>query len=194
MGMKYFLFIRHGKTLSNAERRYGQELGEPLCAEGVREAEALATSAALPPVTALISSPALRCRQTVEILYPGVGYTLCPMTEIDHGIFKGKTADDLAGDEDYEKWLKTGCMGDIPGGDSVVAFKEQCCAIFEHIAETSDAGTIAMVIHGGNIMAILERFASPKKELFAYHLENCGFFLCRYDSGALIVKRRGGAA
>jgi len=194
MAAGYFLFIRHGKTASNAERRYIGDPDEPLCAEGAWGAEALARGAILPPVDLLLSGAALRCRQTVELLFPSKDYTVCPMTEIDFGVFKGKNADDLAGDEDYENWLKTGCMGDIPGGDSFVTFKERCCEAFEDIVKASGDGTTALVIHGGNIMAVMERFASPKQEFYAYHLPNCGFFLCRYDHGALIVERRGGPA
>lgn len=193
MAVKTFLLIRHGKTASNLERRYVGNPDEPLCAEGVRDAETLALGGALPTVAALMSGPALRCRQTAEILFPGAAYTLCPMAEIDFGVFKNKNADDLWGDQKYEKWLETGCMGDIPGGDSVSAFKERCCEAFERIAETSGAETAALVIHGGNIMAILEKFALPKQDFYEYHIPNCGYFLCRYKNGALHIEQKGGA-
>ena len=181
-------FIRHGKTLSNAERRYIDDPEEPLSDEGRQAARALRESGALPPADALMSGPALRCCQTAELLFPGKPYAICPLGEIDFGIFKGKNADELLGDKDYEAWLETGCMGDIPGGDSVTAFKERTCATFLRIAELNDTRTIAFVIHGGNIMAILERFALPKRDFYDYHVPNCGFILCRWDNGALTVE------
>ena len=192
MDVKKFLFIRHGKTRGNIERRYIGDLSEPLCETGVLEAVALARGCLLPPITALISGSALRCRQTAEILFPGVEYTVYPLVEIDFGVFKGKNADDLLGDKDYKKWLETCCMGDIPGGDSVTDFKKRCCDAFERIAEMSVPGTTALVIHGGNIMAIMEKFALPKKDFYDYHISNCGYILCHYENGALYVEQKGG--
>ena len=191
---KRFLLIRHGKTQSNLERRYVGDPGEPLCEEGVREAEAFTRSQVFPPITALLSGGALRCRQTAEILFPGVIYAHCPLAEIDFGIFKGKRAEDLAGDETYKRWLETGCMGDIPGGDSVAGFKARCRSGFGHIAEMSSPGTTALVVHGGNIMAILEYYAQPKKGFYDYHVPNCGYYLCRYENRALVIERKGGGS
>jgi len=82
---------------------------------------------------------------------------ICPMGEIDFGLFKGKNADDLLGDEDYEAWLETGCMGDIPGGDSVSLFKERCFDAFGHIADKSGSGAMAtpMAMPMATTMAML---------------------------------------
>ena len=212
MAVRRYLFIRHAKTAGNIERRYIGRTDEPLCEEGVAEAEALRKSGLLPPIDTLISGTAKRCRQTAELLFPDVSYALCPLTEIDFGIFEGKSADDLLGDSDYEKWLEAYCMGDIPGGDGVSGFKQRCCEAFGRIAGegvTSDARvaggacvaggargfhTTALVLHGGNIMAILERLAYPQQGFYEHHLPNCGFLLCRYENGRLYTEQQGSAA
>lgn len=194
MAVKRFLFIRHGKTQSNLEHRYVGDPAEPLCEEGLHAAHALAQSNALPQIHALVSGAALRCRQTAELLFPGMAYALCSLMETDFGVFKGKNAEGLLGNKEYEQWLETGCMGNIPGGDSVLAFKQHCCETFARVAEVSGAGTTALVIHGGNIMAILERYARPQQDFYAYHVSNCGFFLCRYESGILSIEQKGGMA
>lgn len=191
MAVKRFLLIRHGKTQGNLERRYIGDMSEPLCGEGIREAEILARSGLLPPITRLISGSAVRCRQTAKLLFPDMSPKICALAEIDFGVFKGKNADDLTGNKDYETWLGTGCMGDIPGGGSVSAFKERCCETFDQIAKTGADEITALVIHGGNIMAIMEKLALPKRNFYTYQLPNCGFFLCRYESGALHVEREG---
>ncbi len=185
---KRFLLIRHAATEGNLQRRYLGEQDEPLCEAGIREAELLLQSKRLPPITRLICAPALRCRQTAAILFPGHKPLSCPLKEIDFGLFRGKTAGELAGNQDYENWLETGCMGRIPGGESVTEFKARCCKIFKESTEQAVHGTTAMVIHGGNIMAIMERFARPKQDFYAYHLPNCGFFLCREEDGALVIE------
>jgi len=188
--MAEFLLIRHGKTQGNIERRYIGDPEEPLCCEGRQGVLALRESCGLPPIQMLMSGPAMRCRQTAELLFPGKPYTICPMGEVDFGSFKGKNAEELSGDRNYEVWLSTNCMGDIPGGDSVSTFKERCCDTFQHIAETCGSGTTALVIHGGNIMAVLERFALPRREFYDYYVPNCGFFLCQWENGALSVVKK----
>lgn len=192
MTVKYFLLIRHGKTQGNIERRYLGDPDEPLSEEGIREAERLAGDHLLPPVDLVLSGPAMRCRQTAKILFPGTEPEICPLSEIDFGIFKGKNADDLIDNKEYRQWLETGCTSDIPGGESVSAFKKRCCEVFKQIAEQNNAQTAALIVHGGNIMAIMENFAIPRRDFYEYHIPNCGFLLRRYEGGMLYVELRSG--
>ena len=200
MAVKKLLLIRHGKTQNNLERRYVDSVDEPLCAEGTQKAIARQKSGALPPVRTLISGKALRCSQTTELLFPGMPYAICDMAETDFGIFKGKSADELTDCAAYRQWVDTGCQGDIPGGDNVAEFKQRTCAEFLCIAENCEKnceencgeGTTALVIHGGNIMAILEAYAVPKRNFYDYHAPNCGFFLCSWENGVLTILQEGG--
>ena len=192
--MRDFLFIRHAKTAGNLERRYIGRTDEPLCGLGVQEAEALLASGQLPPIEdleELYSGPLLRCRQTAEILFPQIEPVTCRLQEIDFGIFEGKTANELSDNLDYQQWLDTNCMGDISGGDSVMAFKQRCSEEFEQIAKASSASLTALVIHGGNIMAILEAFAEPQRDFYDYHVPNCGFILCSWENQKLSIKQQG---
>lgn len=192
MNTKRFLIIRHAKTKSSAERRYAGDPAEALCDIGAYEAISLRESGALPHVSSVLCGPAERCRQTAGILFPDIQYDVCNLTETDFGIFKGKNADELKGDMDYEKWLETDCMGDIPGGDSVEDFKRRCRETFLDIAASSGDGVTALIIHGGNIMSILEGLAEPKRDFYSYYIKNCGFYLCRFENNALIIEREGG--
>ncbi len=192
MDMKGFLLIRHAITRSSLERRYADDPDEPLIKEGIRAAAALAVSGCLPHADAIFSAPARRCRETAELLFPGAGIASCSFRETDFGVFGGKNAAELLYDKDYEAWLETGCMGDIPGGDSVLAFKKLCCDAFSDLAESCLKGTTALVLHGGNIMSILERFALPKQSFYDYYTPNCGFYLCRYEGGYLHITLKGG--
>jgi alpha-ribazole phosphatase len=153
--------------------------------------KALRKSGDLPEVSALYCGPALRCRQTAELLFPAMACKPCEISEIDFGVFKGKNSDDLRDDIAYTAWLETNCTGDIPGGENVTAFKERCCETFLNIAQASGEGITALVIHGGSIMAILERFARPKQDFYSYSAPNCGYFLCRRENVFLIIERKG---
>ncbi|MDR2939901.1 MAG: histidine phosphatase family protein, partial [Clostridiales bacterium] len=148
----------------------------------------LRKSKALPKIDTLLVAPALHCRQTAGILFPGLEYSICQLEEIDFGIFGGKNAGGLIGCKEYGAWLDTGCMGDIPGGGSVKQFKDNSCGVFKQILETSSPGVTAIVAHGGNIMAILEKFVLPQKGFFDYRLPNAGFILCRLEEGALYIE------
>lgn len=191
MAIKRFLFIRHGKTQSNLERRYTGDLSEPLCDMGIEETKRLRDYSIISEVDWVISGKARRCRQTADILFPNKMAKIVDLVEIDFGIFKGKSADDLKDSKEYQDWVDSYCMADIPQGDSVIEFKEKSCRIFLDILENSKVGTTALVIHGGNIMAIMEEFSLPKKNFYDFHIGNSSYILCEYKEGKLYVLEEG---
>ena len=186
------VFIRHAKTQGNTEKRYIGRTDEGLNAEGVAQAVTLFNSGTLPRPHALITSPYLRSRQTAELLYPGMAYEVNDLfRECDFGIFEGKTHAELEAATAYTAWLQSDCTTDIPGGESVTAFKQRCCQGFLEATRARDkAATLVFVIHGGPIMAILERFSQPKKPFYEYHVQNCEIVTCFFDKMVLEVKQK----
>ena len=187
--MKKIVLIRHAKTQGNLEKRYIGRTDEPLCGDGVAQAKALFESGKLPRPDALICSPYLRCTQTVEILYPGMAYEINhDLRECDFGIFEGKTHAELLDNDEYSSWLSTNCMRDIPGGESVTAFKQRCRTAFaEDAGNKPDDAAVAFIIHGGCIMAILEHFSRPQKEFQEYYVNNCEVVICSFDGAFLKI-------
>ena len=181
------IFVRHGKTQGNLEKRYIGRTNEPLCADGVAQAEALFKSGTLSHPDALITSPYLRCTQTAEILYPGMAYEINDdLRECDFGIFEGKTHVELQDNKEYTAWIETDCLHDIPGGESVKEFKQRCrSAYIESLRNRPKDATVAFVIHGGCIMALLEHFSRPQKSFPEYYVNNCEVVQCSFD-GAFI--------
>jgi len=177
------VLIRHAKTQGNIEKRYIGRTDEPLCGDGVTQAKTLFKSGKLPRRDALICSPYLRCTQTAEILYPDTAYEINnDLRECDFGIFEGKTHAELLNDDEYLSWLSTNCMQDIPGGESITAFKQRCLDAFAQTAGgMPDDVTVAFIIHGGCIMAILEHFSRPQKEFQEYYVNNCAVVICSFD-------------
>ncbi len=61
----------------------------------------------------------------------------------------------------------------VSRGESNEAFRKRCCQAFQRITEglqkqeekTGQTLRAAVVVHGGTIMAILERFGTPKKTI-----------------------------
>ena len=186
--MKKLWMIRHGPTRGNLERRYIGRTDEPLCEAGIAQAAAL-QRLGFPDFERVFVSPYQRCRQTAELALPNRAYTRVPgLRECDFGIFEGRSADELSESAEYADWLKGGCTFAIPGGEDVAAFKERCTLAFSKIASAAtDGAPVAVVTHGGCIMAILERFASPKRAFYEWHVPNCGWVSCDFDGELLTL-------
>ncbi len=179
------LFIRHGATAGNLEKRYIGRTDEPLCEQGIAQIRAL--KGALPQPDHLFVSPLLRTRQSAQILFPHIeGMAVDAFRETDFGVFEGKNYLDLSGDPSYQAWLDSFCQGPIPGGECANHFKARCCQGFRQVMETvPDGSTAAFVIHGGAIMAILEEFVRPKQDFYHYHIGNGQYIQAYYRQGMI---------
>jgi alpha-ribazole phosphatase len=183
MNAPKIVLIRHGLTAGNVERRYIGRTDEPLCAEGVERLKRVA----VPPCDTVYSSPMKRCTQTAEILFPGkAALIIDDFRECDFGDFEGKTAGELSETAAYRAWVDARCETPIPNGEDIAAFKDRVCSAFRDI-ELS--GATALVIHGGCVMAILERFAEPKREFYDCRIGNGEFVAYYYEKGALLESR-----
>ena len=186
--MKKILLIRHGATAGNLEKRYiGSRSDEPLCEIGVAQIEKLREQNLHADI--VFSSPMRRARETAQLLFPQQN----PMEvenfrETDFGIFEGKTAAELAENAAYQSWVDSFCTGPIPEGESVEAFKARCCKAFQEAASAvPEEKTAAFVVHGGVIMAILERFARPQRSFYDYYIGNGGCVSCSLENGILTI-------
>lgn len=180
--MKRVIFIRHGATAGNLQRRYIGRTDEPLCPEG----EAQLAGQTPPQADRIVVSPMLRTRQSARLLFPGREYRLCDgLRETDFGVFEGRTADEMAEDPVYRAWVDGQCTAPIPDGESVADFKRRCRDAFHaEMAMAPEGSTTAFVIHGGCIMAILEAFFHPKRDFYAFYLPNGGQFSALWDENS----------
>ena len=64
--------IRHGETFGNQKKRYIGTTDEPLCHSGRCFLAQIREKHRYPIPDLLYCSPMLRCRETAEILFPGV--------------------------------------------------------------------------------------------------------------------------
>ncbi|MGI5985335.1 MAG: histidine phosphatase family protein [Clostridiales bacterium] len=191
--MRIYL-IRHAQTQGNLKHRYIGRTDEPLCEIGLDTARGITP----PQVDIIFRSPMLRCKQTADILYPDKQKIVVDdLRECDFGDFEGKTADELVCDTHYLNWVNGGCKEIIPNGESVDGFKNRCCEAFQKIAteHKDDKNSICFVVHGGIIMAILERFDIRKKNFYDYFIENCGIIECYAEfDGGLKLRISGGVS
>ena len=183
--MKTVLFIRHGATAGNLQRRYIGRTDEPLCELGREQAASLADQALT--CDWLFVSPMTRTRQTAELAFPGQDQIPVPdLQETDFGIFEARTADELSGSEAYQAWVDANCETPIPGGEAVADFKIRCIRAFlAAMDRVSEGQSAAFVMHGGCIMAICEALARPRRDFYSYHIANGQYLTAHWDGEAL---------
>ncbi len=168
------IFIRHGKTVGNIEKRYIGKTDEELSSIGIAEIQKnnyynieSAESAKV------ISSPLKRCIQTAELIYSKIDEIHLDLRECDFGNFENKNYEELKNNNEYIKWLESGGKMGFPEGESYGSFCERCCRCFENIIKQNlDLDTIIFVVHGGTIMAILEQFSDENKTFFDWQTKN----------------------
>ena len=170
--------IRHGMTEGNRHQRYIGVTDEPLCEEGRK----LLGKFTYPKPQAVFVSPLKRCLETAAILFDDPKVRIIDqLAECNFGEFENKNYKELSGDPRYQEWIDSNGILAFPGGES----KEECAArnlegfqravtvcIREEITEA------ALVVHGGTIMNIMEKYALPKKEFYEWHIGNgCGYLV-----------------
>ena len=171
-----WILIRHGKTPGNLEGRYiGCRSDEPLCPEGTEELK----QGTYPAVRRVFTSPMRRCLETAELLYPGVPVEVVrDLRECDFGEFEGKNYAELNGRKDYQAWIDSGGELPFPGGESRAEFAARCLSAYDEIRKKAPQEDCALIVHGGTVMAIMEKYALPSGTFYDYQVQNgCGFIL-----------------
>ena len=178
--------IRHGQTPGNKLSRYIGTTDEPLSDEG-RE---FLKKISYPMPEELFVSPLLRCVETAEILFPGKQlHIIEELSECDFGEFENKNYKELAGNENYQKWIDSNGTMPFPGGESREGFKYRSLTGFQKAVTQcirKNVDTAALVIHGGTIMNIMEAYGEPKKSFYDWHVGNGQGYLVEVDTEAWI--------
>ena len=183
--MKIYL-IRHGRTLWNDESRYQGKSDIPLSDAGERE---LRKADFLPDKVYV--STLCRTWQTASILFPGTRQIIISgFSEMDFGIFEGKTAVEMETDIFYKSWVNSGCEECCPSGERRKDFISRVCTSFEAILDyeilqsygVEKCRPLTIVAHGGVQMAIMEQFAMPMRDYFSWQSPPGGGFVLNCNS------------
>ena len=160
------VIIRHGMTATNIDKRYcGKRSDEDLCDEGIAAVKGMIEKGVYPKVSMLFVSPKKRAKSTAKLIYPGLNQIVIDeFDEIDFGDFEGKNHAELDGNPEYQKWIDSNGETAFPNGES----KDDLCKrvtegflkVLDIIEESKEEiSDIAIVAHGGTIMALLCTFA-----------------------------------
>ena len=134
-------------------------------------------------------SPLLRCRETAAILYPGAAQTAVPgLRETDFGAFEGHTYEELKDSPAYQAWLDSAGQAAPPGGESREQVRQRVLAAFRTVTAGHAPGErLALVVHGGTIMTLLEAL-EPGGQFYRWQAPNGGGFRCSWDGGVLTAE------
>ncbi len=171
------VLIRHGATATNRDKRYcGKRSDEDLSEEGIKVLNEMKEKNAYPSASFLFVSPKKRAKSTAKIIYPELEQNIIEeFDEIDFGDFEGKNYEDLKDDPEYQSWIDSNGENAFPHGESKNEYCKRAAGGFlkamdifsKRADENADDLTkdprrfadIAIVAHGGTIMALLSTFA-----------------------------------
>ncbi|MPM27470.1 2,3-bisphosphoglycerate-dependent phosphoglycerate mutase [bioreactor metagenome] len=171
------ILLRHGKTAANLDNRYNGRTDDPLCEEGLQEANSAQKHASF---THVYVSPLLRARQTAGICFPNAEQIVVnDLREMNFGDFEGRTADEMEHDSAYRAWVESNGMEACPNGESVPQFARRAAGAFVWVvgdAAKRGLQQIGVTAHGGVIMAIMYSFSHSDQTYYDWYVQNCGGF------------------
>lgn len=173
-------FIRHGEIAETQNGAYIGVTDVSLSDKGRAELNELDKNYRYPYAPVLFSSPLKRCLETCEIIYPdSTPITVDELSEINFGLWEGKTAEQLKDDELFKKWLSGDTSVKPPEGESSADFTRRVCLMFQKIVDglVSTGHTEAVIVtHGGIIMTLMAVYGLPQAKPFEWACDSgCGY-------------------
>lgn len=179
-------FIRHFATRGNLEGRYVGRTDEgiqPVCKQDLSRIADWTNHTKRPDI--IYSSPMKRCQETCELFFPKQSYVTIPdLREIDFGEFEYKSYEELNGNTEYQHFIDSNGRIPFPKAENTLEFRKRCVNAFRGIikeARKKDYKKIALVVHGGTIMAILEAFSNPHQDYFSWQVQNGSGYIGRIE-------------
>lgn len=97
--------IRHGAIDETLSGKYIGTTDPPLSDKGKLALKKLAFTHAYPQPPVVFTSPLKRCTQTCAVLFPErKPLVIADLSECNFGEWEGKTAEELKGSEDFQKF------------------------------------------------------------------------------------------
>ena len=148
--MPRLLFVRHGRTMWNAEGRV--QGGGDLDEVGLAQAAALSARLRDEPLTAAYASPFPRTRQTMNIVvgHHGLRVRLLPLLrDLDYGRFAGALLSEVRQDDPglWERWRDAPHTVHFAGGESLADLRARVQRAIAIVTERHPEGSILCVTH-----------------------------------------------
>lgn len=165
--------IRHGMTEGNRESRYVGRTDEPMSAEGIDDINRRISDGYYPKADVVYSSPMQRTIHTAKLIYPDIKPVfLDALCERDFGKYEMKRYDELDDDVEYQNWLASKGSLPFPGGEQRDDFIERVRTAYDIVKKAAQECDVAVVTHGGVIVAIQSIVHKLGRLDFSYGIKN----------------------
>ncbi len=167
--MTRLIFIRHGESLYNLERRYTGQTDVPLTEKGVLQAKITADYILENYKTDVIySSDLVRAVETARPIADALGLPIrtdSRLREINAGIWQGMLFADVKKEytEEYASYKESGGYQRAPEGESLLDVLERTYEAVLDIIRENEGKTVLISSHNGPIKTLAVPFL--KKEL-----------------------------
>ncbi len=188
--MATVVLLRHGRTTANASGTLaGRTAGVRLDEVGRQQAARAAERLAAVPLSAVISSPLERCRQTARAVLERRDLPLRTeraLTECDYGEWQGRPLKELAKDPLWKIVQTQPSAATFPGGESMATMQARAVAAVRRLdaaveREHGANAVWAAVSHGDLIKAILADALGMHLDLFQrIHVDPASISIVRY--------------
>lgn len=151
------ILIRHGESRWNRLNRVQGTKNPRLSDKGIKQAKLLAHQIKKMRFDAVYSSHLSRAYETAKILTNSNIATLEDLQEIKLGVWEGKTVHQVKKEykELYGQWYKEPLKVKIPGGETLLEFKDRVVQTFDKIKAQHPNQEVLVVTHGGVITVYL---------------------------------------
>lgn len=175
--MATVILVRHGRTTANASGTLaGRTPGVKLDETGTAQAQRTAERLAVVPLTAVVTSPLERCRQTARILLKAqegspATATERGITECDYGAWQGRSLRELAKEPLWKTVQSQPSAAVFPDGESMVTMQSRSVSAVRRLdaafeAEHGPGAVWVAVSHGDIIKSVLADALGMHLDLF----------------------------
>lgn len=187
------LLVRHGETAWNAQHRWQGQRDVPLNARGRLQSRLTCARLADLELAAVYSSDLGRCLEGARRLALGHGLAVratSALRERSYGALEGLTTEEaIATDAPWVKQWQRDRVGTAPpGGETTCELQQRVVDCFRSIRARHPAQSLALVVHGGPIKALLYHLlGTPLEHWGATSVANGSITTLRVSSAGHLV-------
>jgi len=189
------VFIRHGTSTWNDERRIQGQLDPPLSEKGRDQARKLGARFRDVEVDGFYSSDLSRARETAEAIAEQIGRApefLAELREVALGEWEGLQRAEIVAryPDHWSRWTEHPSWDIVPGGEGTEAFEARVGAAIETLVARHRSGQVLVVTHGGVIqVALLRVVGRSSNGLFPFTIDNASVTVLQGSPDRLLVGR-----
>ncbi len=174
--MIHFVFIRHGQTQWNKERRFQGSLDSPLTQAGKSQIRRFCKEVTKYKPHTVFSSTLNRCKESASILAKPLKKRIkedARLNELSFGAWEGCTSDELVAQKEpsYAKWYR-GQAVTPKGGETIASLEKRIGSFIKYCRRNYDNKKVIIVTHGGCIRMFLKLLLQvPRKQMFYFRVD-----------------------